>query len=144
MHTLFWAMSGHGTIRSYRHTDGWGVHTFRFVTDEGKTKLVKFRFRTLQGKASLLWEEAQVTAGLNADFHRQDLFESIEKGYYPEWIVSATGLLVERSLHANLSCQRSSRHRSWRKKISYALDSIFSTLPKLSPKIWYPSHPLAN
>lgn len=90
MHTLFWAMSGHGTIRSFRHTDGWGVHTFRFVTDEGKTKLVKFRFRTLQGKASLLWEEAQTTTGFNADFHRQDLFTSIEKGYYPEWIVSTS------------------------------------------------------
>ena len=89
MHTLFWAMSGHGTIRSYRHTDGWGVHTFRFVTEEGKTKLVKFRFRTLQGKASLLWEEAQTTAGYNADFHRQDLFDSIESGNFPEWIVSA-------------------------------------------------------
>lgn len=89
MHTLFWAMSGHGTIRSYRHTDGWGVHTFRFVTDEGKTKLVKFRFRTLQGKASLLWEEAQITAGMNADFNRQDLFESIENGQFPEWTFEA-------------------------------------------------------
>ncbi|KAF1945799.1 catalase-domain-containing protein [Clathrospora elynae] len=89
MHTLFWAMSGHGTPRSFRHVDGWGVHTFRFVTDEGKTKLVKFRFRTLQGKASLLWEEAQITAGMNADAHRQDLFDSIEKGYYPEWVFEA-------------------------------------------------------
>ncbi|KAF1834303.1 catalase B precursor [Decorospora gaudefroyi] len=85
LHTLFWAMSGHGTIRSYRHTDGFGVHTFRLLTDDGKTKLVKFRFRSLQGKASLLWEEAQFTAGLDADFHRRDLFESIQKGLYPEW-----------------------------------------------------------
>ncbi|KAL1793950.1 hypothetical protein ACET3X_007371 [Alternaria dauci] len=85
MHTLLWAMSGHGTIRSYRHTDGFGVHTFRFVTDEGKSKLVKFRFRSLQGKASLLWEEAQLTTGMNADFHRQDLFDSIQQGLFPEW-----------------------------------------------------------
>ncbi|ORY01363.1 catalase [Clohesyomyces aquaticus] len=85
LHTLFWAMSGHGTPRSFRHIDGWGVHTMRFVTDDGKTKLVKFRFRTLQGKASLVWEEAQITAGKNADFHRQDLFDSIEKGQFPEW-----------------------------------------------------------
>jgi catalase len=69
--------------------DGWGVHTFRFVTDEGKTRLVKFRFRSLQGKASLLWEEAQVTAGMNADFHRQDLFDSIDKGLSPEWVFEA-------------------------------------------------------
>ena len=86
---------GHGTIRSFRHTDGWGVHTFRFVTDEGKTKLVKFRFRSLQGRASLLWEEAQVTAGMNADAHRQDLFESIENGMFPEWVVSSSALHVK-------------------------------------------------
>ncbi|KAF2195245.1 catalase [Zopfia rhizophila CBS 207.26] len=85
LHTLMWAMSGHGTVRSYRHMDGWGVHTFRFVTDDGKTKLVKFRFRTLTGKASLVWEEAQVTSGKNADYHRQDLFDSIENGRYPEY-----------------------------------------------------------
>ncbi|KAF2639907.1 catalase-domain-containing protein [Massarina eburnea CBS 473.64] len=85
LHTLFWAMSGHGTPRSFRHMDGWGVHTFRFVTAEGKTKLVKFRLKTLQGKASLLWEEAQVVAGKNADFHRQDLWDAIEAGNYPEY-----------------------------------------------------------
>ncbi|CAI6334993.1 unnamed protein product [Periconia digitata] len=85
LHTLFWAMSGHGTVRSYRHMDGWGVHTFRFVTADGGSKLVKFRLRTLQGKASLLWEEAQAIAGKNPDFHRQDLFDSIEAGEFPEY-----------------------------------------------------------
>ncbi|KAH4006557.1 catalase [Parastagonospora nodorum] len=89
MHTLFWAMSGHGTVRSYRHMDGWGVHTFRLVTDEGKTKLVKFRFRTQQGLASRLWEEQQHAAGMNADTDRQDLWDAIENGYYPEWIFEA-------------------------------------------------------
>ncbi|KAF1963278.1 catalase-domain-containing protein [Byssothecium circinans] len=85
LHTLFWAMSGHGTVRSYRHMDGWGVHTFRFVTSDGKTKLVKFRLRTLQGKASLLWEEAQIVSGKNADYHRQDLWDAIEAGNFPEY-----------------------------------------------------------
>ncbi|KAF2267373.1 catalase [Lojkania enalia] len=79
LHTLFWAM----------HMDGFGIHTFRFVTDAGQTKLVKFRFRSLQGKASLVWEEAQVTAGKNADYHRQDLWDSIEKNRYPEWVFEA-------------------------------------------------------
>jgi catalase len=88
MHTLFWAMSGHGIVRSYRHMDGFGVHTFRFVTDEGESRFVKFHWKTLQGKASLLWEEAQAASGKNADFHRQDLFDSIANGYYPEWEAS--------------------------------------------------------
>ncbi|KKK15876.1 hypothetical protein P175DRAFT_0473087 [Aspergillus ochraceoroseus IBT 24754] len=85
MHTLFWAMAGHGIPRSFRHIDGFGVHTFRFVTDAGASKLVKFHWKTLQGKASLVWEEAQQVSGKNADYQRQDLYEAIEAERYPEW-----------------------------------------------------------
>ncbi|KAK8153711.1 mycelial catalase Cat1 [Phyllosticta citrichinensis] len=85
LHTLFWAMAQHGIVRSLRHTDGFGVHTFRFVKDDGSTKLVKFHWKSLQGKAGLTWEEAQTVAGKNADYHRQDLYEAIEAGRYPEW-----------------------------------------------------------
>ncbi|EAW12239.1 catalase catB [Aspergillus clavatus NRRL 1] len=85
LHTLFWAMSGHGIPRSFRHVDGFGVHTFRFVTDDGATKLVKFHWTSLQGRASMVWEEAQQTSGKNPDYMRQDLFEAIEAGRYPEW-----------------------------------------------------------
>ncbi|KAL2847192.1 catalase B [Aspergillus pseudoustus] len=88
LHTLLWAMSGHGIPRSFRHVDGFGVHTFRFVTDNGESKLVKFHWKTLQGRASLVWEEAQQISGKNPDFLRQDLFESIEAGRYPEWELS--------------------------------------------------------
>ncbi|KAK0647664.1 Catalase B [Lasiodiplodia hormozganensis] len=85
LHTLFWAMAQHGIVRSFRHMDGFGVHTFRFVTDDGASKLVKFHWKSLQGKAGLTWEEAQIVSGKNADYHRQDLFESIANGRYPEW-----------------------------------------------------------
>lgn len=88
LHTLFWAMAGHGIPRSFRHVDGFGIHTFRFVTNDGGTKLVKFHWKSLQGKASMVWEEAQQVSGKNPDFIRQDLFESIENGFYPEWEVS--------------------------------------------------------
>ena len=56
LHTLFWAMAGNGIPRSYRHMDGFGVHTFRFVNDQGKTKLIKWFWKTKQGKASLVPE----------------------------------------------------------------------------------------
>jgi len=67
--------------------DGFGVHTFRFVTDHGSSKLVKFHWTSLQGKAGLVWEEAQQLSGKNADFHRQDLWDAIEASRYPEWEV---------------------------------------------------------
>ncbi|KAH9900574.1 catalase 3 precursor [Xylariomycetidae sp. FL2044] len=85
LHTLFWAMAGFGIPRSFRHMDGFGVHTFRLVTDEGISKLIKWHWKTKQGRASLYWEEAQVVAGKNADFHRGDLFDAIASGNFPEW-----------------------------------------------------------
>ncbi|KXX79527.1 Catalase-3 [Madurella mycetomatis] len=85
MHTLFWAMAGNGIPRSFRHMDGFGVNTFRFVKEDGSSKLIKWHFKSLQGKASLVWEEAQVLAGKNPDFHRQDLWDAIESGNGPEW-----------------------------------------------------------
>lgn len=85
LHTLFWAMAGYGIPRSFRHMDGFGVHTYRLVTEDGDSKLIKWHWKTLQGKASLVWEEAQVLSGKNADAHRQDLWDAIENGNYPEW-----------------------------------------------------------
>ena len=67
--------------------DGFGVHTFRLVTGDGKTKLVKWHWKSMQGNARLVWEEAHQVAGMNADYHRQDLWDAIESGMYPEWEV---------------------------------------------------------
>jgi catalase len=85
LNTLFWAMSGNGIPRSYRHMDGFGIHTFRLVTDKGTSKLIKWHWKSKQGKASLVWEEAQVLSGKNADYHRQDLWDAIASGNGPEW-----------------------------------------------------------
>jgi catalase len=32
-----------------------------------------------------VWDESQKISGKDADFHRRDLFEAIERGDYPEW-----------------------------------------------------------
>jgi catalase len=37
----------------------------------------------------MVWEEAQVNAGKNADFHRQDLWDAIASGNGPEWELCA-------------------------------------------------------
>ncbi|KAH6888674.1 catalase-like domain-containing protein [Thelonectria olida] len=89
LHTLFWAMAGNGIPRSFRHMDGFGVHTFRLVTDAGDSKFVKWHWKTKQGKASLVWDEAQHIAGKNADYHRNDLWKAIESGNGPEWELCA-------------------------------------------------------
>ena len=34
---------------------------------------------------SVVWDEAQKISGMDPDFHRRDLWESIENGDFPEW-----------------------------------------------------------
>jgi len=64
---------------------GFGVHTFRLVTAEGRSTFVKFHWKPLAGVHSVVWEEAQAISGLDPDFHRRDLWNSIENGQYPQW-----------------------------------------------------------
>jgi catalase len=65
--------------------EGFGVHTFRFVNEEGKARFVKFHWKPLLGMHSLVWDETQKLAGKDPDFNRRDLWEAIEKDNYPEF-----------------------------------------------------------
>ncbi|GHF07186.1 catalase [Streptomyces morookaense] len=84
-HMLMWLMSDRAIPRSFRMMQGFGVHTFRFVTADGRGTFVKFHWKPVLGVHSLVWDEAQITAGRDPDFNRRDLWESIEAGEYPEW-----------------------------------------------------------
>jgi catalase len=79
-HHVFWNMSDRGIPRSYRTMEGFGVHTFRLVNAAGETSLVKFHWKPVAGVHSLVWEEAQIAAGVDPDFHRRDLADGIENG----------------------------------------------------------------
>ncbi|QIM22060.1 catalase [Phycicoccus sp. HDW14] len=83
-HTL-WNMSDRGIPRSYRHMEGFGVHTFRLVDAEGGTTLVKFHWKPKLGVHSVTWEEAQLLGGIDPDVHRRDLYDAIEAGAFPQW-----------------------------------------------------------
>jgi catalase len=84
-HHVFWNMSDRGIPRSFRTMEGFGVHTFRLVDRKGKTSLVKFHWKPVAGIHSLVWEEAQIAAGCDPDFHRRDMADGIEAGAYLEY-----------------------------------------------------------
>jgi catalase len=84
-HMLMWVMSDRAIPRSYRMMQGFGVHTFRFVNANGRSRFVKFHWNPLAGTHSLAWDEAVKISGADSDFHRRDLWEAIEAGAYPEW-----------------------------------------------------------
>ncbi|GAA0608758.1 catalase [Virgibacillus siamensis] len=84
-HAVMWHISDRAIPRSYRMMEGFGVHTFRFINEQGKISFVKFHWKPVLGVHSLVWDEAQKIGGKNPDFHRQDLYDSIENGDYPEF-----------------------------------------------------------
>ena len=84
-HTIMWAMSDRAIPRSFGMMEGFGVHTYRFVDDAGKSCFVKFHWKPVLGVHSLVWDEAVKLAGKDCDFHRRDLWEAIDQGHYPEW-----------------------------------------------------------
>ncbi|MCF6409891.1 catalase [Pseudalkalibacillus salsuginis] len=84
-HMVMWAMSGRAIPRSFRMMEGFGVHTFRFVNERGEAHFIKFHWKPVLGTHALVWDEAQKISGKNPDFHRVDLYESIENGKYPEY-----------------------------------------------------------
>jgi catalase len=85
MHHVIWLMSDRALPRSYRTMQGFGVHTFRLVSAEGRSTFVKFHWTPVAGVHSLVWDEAQKISGKDPDFNRRDLWESIESGNFPEY-----------------------------------------------------------
>lgn len=84
-HMLMWVMSDRAIPRSFRMMEGFGVHTYRFVNEEGKSTFVKFHWRPKLGMQSVVWDEALKISGADPDFHRRDLWNAIEQGAFPEW-----------------------------------------------------------
>jgi catalase len=85
LHMMMWLMSDRALPRSYRMMQGFGVHTFRLVDADGRGTFVKFHWKPVLGVHSLEWDECQKIAGKDPDFNRRDLWESIEKGAFPEY-----------------------------------------------------------
>jgi catalase len=80
IHMALWIMSDRTIPRSFRFMEGFGVHTFRLVNEAGRSTYVKFPW--LQ---SVTWNEALKINGADPDYHRRDLWNSIEMGAFPEW-----------------------------------------------------------
>lgn len=86
-HQVTYLMGDRGTPKTTRHMNGYGSHTFQWINEEGEAFWVKYHFLSRQGVENFTDAEATVMAGENADHHRQDLYEAIERGDYPIWDV---------------------------------------------------------
>lgn len=85
LHMVTWVMSDRGILRSYRHMESWSINTYLFINDQGVATFVRYVWKPVLGVHSLLQDEALKIGGLDPDFHRKDLREAIDKGFYPEY-----------------------------------------------------------
>ncbi|MVA23053.1 catalase C [Agrobacterium vitis] len=85
MNMIMWIMSDRTIPRSFRFMEGFGVHTFRFVNANDESTFVKFHWKPKLGLQSVAWNEAVKINGADPDFHRRDLWQSIQSGNFPEW-----------------------------------------------------------
>lgn len=85
MHMITFLFSPWGIPANYRHMQGSGVNTYKWVNEEGTGVLVKYHWEPLQGIKNLTKAQAQEIQGKNFNHATQDLYEAIKRGDYPQW-----------------------------------------------------------
>ncbi|MDR0356686.1 MAG: catalase, partial [Deltaproteobacteria bacterium] len=97
LHQVTITMSDRGIPKSYRHMHGFGSHTFSLINAENKRVWVKFHLATQQGVQNLSDDEAAKIIAVDRESHQRDLYESIEKGDFPRWIMSIQVMTEEQA-----------------------------------------------
>ncbi|WEG12315.1 catalase [Pullulanibacillus sp. KACC 23026] len=83
---LTYLFSPWGIPANYRQMQGSGVHTYKWINQEGEAVLIKYHFEPIkQGIKNLTQKEANEIQATNTSHATQDLYEAIERGDYPEW-----------------------------------------------------------
>ena len=85
LHQITIVMSDRGLPATYRHMHGFGSHTFSFINAANERHWVKFHFKSQQGIRNLTDAEAEAIVGRDRESHQRDLYESIERGEFPQW-----------------------------------------------------------
>jgi catalase len=85
MHMVTLVFGPRGVPASYRTMQGFGVNTYKWVNEAGDTKLVKYHWLPKQGVKSWTEADAGVMQGQELGCHTKELYESIERGEFPEW-----------------------------------------------------------
>jgi catalase len=85
MHMITLVLGPRGIPASYRHMQGFGVNTYKWVNAQGETVLVKYHWLPKQDVRSWTSADAEVAQGKELGVHTKDLYEAIERGDHPSW-----------------------------------------------------------
>ncbi|MFC1825445.1 catalase [Thermodesulfobacteriota bacterium] len=85
LHQVTILMSDRGLPIGVRHINGYGSHTYSMINAKHERFWVKFHFKTLQGHKHWTNAEAAEVVGRTRESTQEDLFNAIERGYFPQW-----------------------------------------------------------
>ncbi|WP_017576717.1 catalase [Nocardiopsis kunsanensis] len=85
LHMLVNLFSPRGIPSDYRHQQGFGVNTYKWVDQAGDTVLVKYTWMPKQGVRSMTEDDAANVQAHETGHATKDLHEAIDRGDYPEW-----------------------------------------------------------
>jgi len=85
IHMVTWLFSDNGTIKSYRHMEGYSVNTYIWVSENGKRHLVRYHWKPMLGVKNITRQEAEFLAGFDPDAAARDLCDSLERGELTEY-----------------------------------------------------------
>ncbi|PIP36716.1 MAG: catalase [Desulfobacterales bacterium CG23_combo_of_CG06-09_8_20_14_all_52_9] len=85
LHQVTILMSDRGLPIGVRHINGYGSHTYSFISAKNERFWVKFHFKTLQGHKHWTNAEAAQVVGRTRESTGEDLYGAIERGEFPKW-----------------------------------------------------------
>ena len=85
LHQITILMSDRGLPTDVRHLNGYGSHTFSFISADNQRYWVKFHFKTQQGHKHWTNDEAAQVVGRTRESTQEDLYGAIAKGEFPKW-----------------------------------------------------------
>ncbi|KAH7308313.1 putative vegetative catalase [Rhexocercosporidium sp. MPI-PUGE-AT-0058] len=77
--------SDHGTPDGWKHNHGYGCHTFKWVNKNGEFVYIKYHFLAKHGQKQFTVDEATRISGVDPDYSKRELWETIERGEEVEW-----------------------------------------------------------
>jgi len=84
-HMLTWVFSDRGTPASYRMIEGFGVNTYKWVSQDGGAVYVKYHWKPKLGVQNFDRQTATRIAGEDPDYLTRDLWEAIARGEFVEF-----------------------------------------------------------
>ncbi|MBK1726311.1 catalase [Halorhodospira neutriphila] len=85
LHQVTILMSDRGIPQTFRHMNGYGSHTFSFISPDNERYWVKFHFKTQQGHRHYTNREAEEVIGQTRESALEDLQSAINRGESPKW-----------------------------------------------------------